>query len=69
MQYVIDIDKVEEIDFLTGNEVYKQDWMSVRRQRWRLLFVKRHKPPSDSSSLVTLLNKVFKRLFNKETSN
>ncbi|HBS27720.1 MAG TPA: GNAT family N-acetyltransferase [Gammaproteobacteria bacterium] len=43
MQYVIDIDKVEEIDFLTGNEAYKQDWMSERRQRWRLVLVKPQK--------------------------
>jgi len=33
MQRVIDIDRVEEIDFLTGNEGYKQDWMSERRER------------------------------------
>ena len=43
MQYVIDIDKVEEIGFLTGNEAYKQDWMSERRQRWRLVLVKPQK--------------------------
>ncbi|MCG7929080.1 hypothetical protein A3197_13120 [Candidatus Thiodiazotropha endoloripes] len=36
MEHVIDRDKVEEIDFLTGNDAYKQDWMSQRRQRWRL---------------------------------
>ena len=36
MEQVIDSDKVEEIDFLTGNDAYKQDWMSERRQRWRL---------------------------------
>lgn len=34
MGYVIDTDKVEEIDFLFGNDRYKQDWMSERRQRW-----------------------------------
>jgi len=33
MQQVIDHDRVEEIDFLTGNERYKQDWMSERRER------------------------------------
>lgn len=32
MEYVIEHDKVEEIDFLTGNESYKQDWMSARRE-------------------------------------
>ena len=36
MKQVIDCDKVQEIDFLTGNDAYKQDWMSERRQRWRL---------------------------------
>lgn len=40
MEYVIDTDKVEEIDFLTGNEAYKQDWMSQRRERFVLSCVK-----------------------------
>jgi CelD/BcsL family acetyltransferase involved in cellulose biosynthesis len=34
MKHVIDVDKVEEIDFLTGNDAYKQEWMSERRERW-----------------------------------
>jgi hypothetical protein len=62
MQYVIDIDKVEEIDFLTGNDAYKQDWMSVRRQRWRLLFIKPHKPQSYSAILMATLKNMFKRI-------
>lgn len=40
MEYVIETDKVEEIDFLTGNEAYKQDWMSERRERTALSFIK-----------------------------
>jgi len=36
MEYAIDVDKVHEIDFLMGNDAYKQDWMSERRVRWRL---------------------------------
>jgi hypothetical protein len=66
MQYVIDIDKVEEIDFLTGNDAYKQDWMSVRRQRFRVLFVKQKKLQSDSGTLITMLKNVFKCIFNKQ---
>jgi hypothetical protein len=31
MEQVIDKDNATLIDFLTGNEVYKQDWMSARR--------------------------------------
>ena len=41
MKQVIDVDKVDEIDFLTGNDAYKQDWMTERRQRWRLGCVNR----------------------------
>jgi hypothetical protein len=44
MEYVIDTDKVKEIDFLTGNDAYKQDWMSERRKRFALCFVRQAKP-------------------------
>lgn len=43
MQYVIETDKVTEIDFLTGNERYKQDWMSVRKERAGIRFMKKQK--------------------------
>lgn len=33
MQYAIDRDHVTEIDFLTGNENYKQDWMTNHKER------------------------------------
>lgn len=36
MEYVIETDKVVEIDFLTGNDAYKQDWMSDRREHFAL---------------------------------
>lgn len=44
MEYVIDNDKVKEIDFLTGNDTYKQDWMSDRRERFALSCIKSEKP-------------------------
>lgn len=37
MRYVIDIDKVTEVDYLGGDEAYKSQWMSHRRERWGLL--------------------------------
>jgi Acetyltransferase (GNAT) domain len=37
MQSAIDVDKVEEIDYLTGDDSYKKDWMSHRRERWGIL--------------------------------
>ena len=37
LRHVIDEDRVEVVDFLQGNDAYKQDWMSYRRERWGLL--------------------------------
>lgn len=33
MENAIDHDKVDEVDYLTGDDPYKQDWMSRRRER------------------------------------
>ena len=33
MEYVIDVDKVKIVDYLTGDDAYKKDWMSKRRER------------------------------------
>jgi hypothetical protein len=37
MQRVIDIDKVEVVDYLTGDDDYKRNWMSHRREFWGVL--------------------------------
>jgi Acetyltransferase (GNAT) domain len=34
MEYVIDTDRVNQVDYLVGDEPYKKDWMSHRRERW-----------------------------------
>jgi hypothetical protein len=34
MERALDIDKVREVDYLSGDDKYKQDWMSHRRERW-----------------------------------
>ena len=52
MKYVIDQDKVKEIDFLTGNDRYKHDWMTQRRQRWRLL-CSRNKKAEKTNNIVS----------------
>ena len=61
MEYVIDTDKVEEIDFLTGNDVYKQDWMSERRERFLLSCIKSVKPPGWYERFVGSLKRMLKR--------
>lgn len=37
MSQVIDVDRVHTVDFISGDDGYKRDWMSARRQRMALL--------------------------------
>ena len=37
MRHVIDLDKVYEVDYLIGDDDYKKDWMSHRRERWGIV--------------------------------
>lgn len=37
MERALDVDKVKEIDYLTGDDAYKKSWMSDRRERWGIL--------------------------------
>jgi len=37
MRYVIDIDKVACVDYLSGDDAYKKEWMSHRRERWGIM--------------------------------
>ncbi|TBR14345.1 GNAT family N-acetyltransferase [Rugosibacter aromaticivorans] len=37
MEYVLEHDAVDEIDYLSGDDPYKQDWMSHRRERHGLI--------------------------------
>ena len=43
-EHVIDVDKVQLIDFGTGDDPYKRDWMEDVRIRWRLTCVRPGKP-------------------------
>ncbi|MBF0447264.1 MAG: GNAT family N-acetyltransferase [Magnetococcales bacterium] len=57
MEQAIDVDKVKEIDFLTGNDPYKRDWMSQCRKRWVLGCGNRRKPQSPLARLLASLKK------------
>lgn len=41
MRHVVDVDAVQEVDYLTGDDGYKKDWMSHRRERVGLIAFKR----------------------------
>jgi hypothetical protein len=40
----IDEDRVREIDYGTGDDAYKRDWMDERRQLWRIVACNPRKP-------------------------
>ena len=61
MEYVIDTDKVNEIDFLTGNDAYKQEWMSERRERFLLSCVKNKSPVNRYEQFVGSLKCIMKK--------
>lgn len=61
MEYVIETDRVNEIDFLTGNDAYKQDWMSERRERFLLGCVKYIKPASRYARFAEILKRMLKK--------
>jgi hypothetical protein len=33
MQHTMDVDRVTEVDYLSGDDAYKADWMALRRER------------------------------------
>ncbi len=51
MRHSIDNDKAIEVDFLTGDDSYKADWMSHRRERVGLLGFRRASPQGMASAL------------------
>ena len=42
IQRVLDVDKVTEIDYLIGDDLYKKDWVTNRRERWGLIAYNAH---------------------------
>jgi len=44
IRHSIDLENVTEIDYLTGDDNYKRDWMSHRRERWGILAMNPNTP-------------------------
>jgi hypothetical protein len=54
MRHVIDIDKVAEVDYLTGDDAYKRDWMSASRERCGIVAFNLHSPRGLAAAAVHL---------------
>lgn len=61
LERVIDIDKVELVDFGTGDDAYKRDWMEEVRTRWRLLCMRPSAPRNWPVMAKALLHKLVRR--------
>lgn len=42
MQHVMDVDQVQEVDYLSGDDAYKADWMALRRERVGMVAFDKH---------------------------
>jgi hypothetical protein len=63
MQHVLDIDKVDEVDYLSGDDAYKKHWMSHRRERWGVLAMNRRTPRGALAIMRHLGGRAIKRAF------
>jgi hypothetical protein len=62
MEHVIETDKVREVDYLTGDDEYKRDWMSHRRERWGLIAFNLRTPAGILASIKHLGGSAIKRI-------
>lgn len=54
MRHVIDIDQVAEVDYLTGDDAYKRDWMSASRERCGIIAFNLRSPRGLAAAAVHL---------------
>ena len=62
MQHVIERDHVTEVDYLIGDDHYKETWMSDRRERWGVIAYNVRTPAGLSGFLLELAGRVAKPL-------
>ena len=62
MQYVIDIDGVKKVDFLTGDDNYKKDWMNRRQELSRIIAYNSHTLEGFSGGMFYLLKTMIKKI-------
>lgn len=62
MERVIDTDKAKEVDYLIGDDAYKKNWMTVRRERWGIIAYNRWSPWGMLGLLREWAGKIYRRL-------
>ena len=62
MEHVLDRDQVSKIDFLSGDDSYKKDWMNAREERWGLQISNQSTPKGLYRAIKNGLLDLYKRL-------
>ncbi len=68
MEQAIDVDRVNEVDYLSGDDAYKKDWMSHRRERWGILAMNPRTPRGALAICRHLGGRSIKRMLNRYPS-
>ena len=63
--YALEIDRVDEIDFLSGDDDYKRNWMSHRRERFGLIAHNKHSIKGVKNLTLEHLARLVKRILRK----
>jgi CelD/BcsL family acetyltransferase involved in cellulose biosynthesis len=63
MEQALDIDKVDEVDYGSGDDNYKKHWMSHRRERWGILAMNRRTPRGAMGIVRHMGGRAIKRAF------
>ncbi|MEJ6008002.1 GNAT family N-acetyltransferase, partial [Paucibacter sp. AS339] len=61
-EHVLDYDRVDEIDFLNGDEPYKREWMSARRVRIGIHALDLRRPPAWGAAIKQLVGDWLRKL-------
>ena len=62
-RHVIDVDRVEEVDYLMGDDQYKQDWMSQRRERRGIIAFNPRTPLGVAKAVYHFGGKIMRKYF------
>lgn len=68
MRHVMDVDGVREVDYLTGDDNYKKDWMSHRRERVGLIAFDRSRLRGCVAWVRHVAGKLYRRLVSPSAS-
>lgn len=62
MRHVLDVDKVAEVDYLVGDDAYKKDWMSHRRERWGIIAYNKKTAKGMAGAATQMLGEISRHL-------